>query len=305
MPVYKGGGYKRGGVVFQGPTKPRGRPLKVVAVTTPSAPKLSRNTRKAVNSIINSHQETKYATQTNTAQSIDIAGSGLLYDGVNNQRGWSSGFINPAGLIPSIPQGVGEANRLGNKIRPKAMILKYFLQALPTTEANQIAAALNTNPYIGVPFRVRVMVYRHRYAQDDWSQGNLLNTGNTNASFGSDLDNLFRPYNKDEYKIVYSKTHKMAALKHNSFTDDDPITFTTRTENVPNGNLSFISRTVKIPLPKVLLYNDDATTPTNAQYYMAVAVVNEDNSIIAYLPAPVPHKRVKLNAEVNFTFYDA
>jgi len=191
MPVYKAGGYKRAGVVFQGPTKPRGRPLKVVAVQAAAPkPSLSKTTKKAVNSLIKKSQETKYVAQLDTAPSVEIAGSGLSYDGVANQRGWSSGFINPAGLIPAMAQGVGESQRVGNKVRPKNMILKYFLQALPTTEAVAAAAANNTNPYIGVPFRVRVLVYRHRYAQDDYSQTNLLQINNANSGFGSDFDNL-------------------------------------------------------------------------------------------------------------------
>jgi len=304
MAIYKSGGYKRGGVVYQGPTKPRGRPLKVVAVTTPSTSTLSKTTKKAVNKLIKNNQETKYASQLTTAQNVEIAGSGLVYDGDQNLRGWCSGFLNPAGIIPSIPQGVGEAGRVGNKIMPKALILKYFLQALPTTEANAAAAAFNTNPFLGVPFRVRVIIFRHRYAIDDYSQGNILNLGNTNGGIGSELDNLFRPYNKDEYQIVYSKTHKMASIKHNTYTDAAG-TFTTRTENVPNGGLTFISKSVKVKLPKHLLYNDNATNPANINYFMAVSIHNEDNSVIAYAPAAIPQKRVKLNAEVNFTYYDS
>lgn len=254
-----------------------------------------KNIKKIVKSVMKKQVELKYAVQETTANNVQVAGSGLLYDGVTNLRGWCSGASIGAGIIPSIPPGSGEGSRIGNQIIPKTLRLKYFLQALPTTDS--VTGALNTNPYKGMPFRVRVLVFRHRYANDDYSQADLLNLGNSNISFGSGIDNFFRPYNKDEYIIVHSKSYKMAAIKHMAGASLETVT----TENVPNGSMSFIYHSCTIPLPKVLRYNDGVNVATNQAYFMAVAVCNEDGSIIT----AGTHRRLQLNAETGLSYYDA
>jgi len=257
--------------------------------------KAASSLKKAIVNIVKRQQETKIAQQIGLADNVDITGTGLLYDGVTNLRGWSSGPTGISGIIPAIASGTGEANKIGNKVTPKNLILKYILSALPTTDASFTGG--NTNPFKGVPFRVRVIVYRHKYALDDYSQTNILQNGNSSVSFGSGIDNFFRPYNKDEYTIVYSKTIKMAAVKHVSGAGGATIT----SENVPNVTLTLYSGTARIPLPSVLRYNDGADVATNAAYFMAVCYCNEDGTA----DSAGAYRRVRLNAETLMTFYDA
>lgn len=250
--------------------------------------------KKVVDSVLKQKNELKIVQNLTLAENIQVSGTGLLYDGVTNLRGWSSGPAQPAGLIPVCPNGTGEGQKIGNKITPKNLIVKYIMSALPTTDSSFTGG--NTNPFKGVPFRVRVIVYRHKYAIDDFTQTNILQNGNSTTSWGSGIDNFFRPYNKDEYTIVYSKTVKMAACKHVSGATGTTIT----TENVPNGALSFYQASAKIPLPSVLRYNDGADVPTNAGYYMAVVYCNEDGSA----DSAGAYKRLLLNAEAQLTYYD-
>jgi len=257
--------------------------------------RLPKSTKNAIVNIMKRQQEVKIAQQIGLADNINVSGTGLLYDGVTNLRGWCSGPTGVSGIIPTVPPGTGEASRIGNKISPKSLILKYFLAALPTTDSSFTGG--NTNPFKGVPFRVRVIVFRHKYSIDDFSQTNLLQNGNSANSFGSGIDNFFRPYNKDEYTIVYSKTVKMAAVKHISGASGTTIT----TENVPNGALTFYAGSARIPLPKVLRFNDGVDVATNAGYFLAVCYCNEDgtaDSVGAY-------RRLQLNAETQMSFYDA
>lgn len=257
--------------------------------------KLSKPVKKAIVSIVKKQQELKIAQQIGLADSVNVSGTGLLYDGVTNLRGWCSGPTGINGIIPAVPTGTGEANKIGNRIMPKSLILKYFLMALPTTDSTFTGG--NTNPFKGVPFRVRVIVFRHKYAIDDYSQTNILQNGNSSNSFGSGIDNFFRPYNKDEFTIVYSKTIKMAAVKHVSGATGATIT----TENVPNGALSFYAGSARIPLPKTLRFNDGADVATNAGYFLAVCYCNEDSTP----DSAGAYRRVQLNAETQMTFYDA
>lgn len=266
------------------------KPMKKVVKKAVTRAKVN-NIKKIVKSVLRRTNELKIAQQTFLADNVDVAGSGLFYDGAANLRGWCSGPSNAAGIIPAVPSGTGEASKIGNKITPKNLILKYFLTALPTDEAT---SAQIGNPYKGIPFRVRVIVFRHKYSIDDFSQANILQNGNATNSFGSSMDNFFRPYNRDEYTVVYSKSIKMAACKH--VTAAGVIT----TENVPNGSLSFYAGTAKIPLPKVLTYNDGIDIPSNQNYFMAVALCNEDSTVVLQ----GLHRRVRLNAETNMTYYD-
>jgi len=253
------------------------------------------NVKKIVKSVLKKNMELKIAQQIGVADNVNVQGTGLLYDGVTNLRGWCSGPSVPTGIIPSVTTGTGEGSKIGNRINPKALILKYFLSALPTTDS--VFSGGNTNPFKGVPFRVRVIVFRHKFAIDDYSQTNILQNGNSSTSFGSGIDNFFRPYNKDEYTIVYSKTIKMAAVKHITGTTGTTIT----TENVPNGTLSFYAGSAKLPLPKVLRYNDGADVATNQGYYLAVCYCNDDGSA----DSAGTYRRVQLNAETQMTYYDA
>lgn len=254
-----------------------------------------KNIKKIVKAVIKNKDELKIAQQINLADNISVQGTGLLYDGITNLRGWCSGPSNNGGIIPAIPNGTSEGTKIGNKITPKNFKLKYFLQALPTTDSGFTGG--NTNPFRGVPFRVRVIVFRHRYALDDFSQTNILNNGATSTSFGSGIDNFFRPYNTEEFQIVYSKTIKMSACKHVTGTGGTTIT----TENTPMGATSFYAGKAILPLPKVLKYNDGADIPSNQNYFLAVCLCNEDSTP----DSAGAYRRVMLNAETQLTYYDA
>lgn len=254
-----------------------------------------KNIKKIVKSVMKNNNERKFALQGFLADKVPVYGSGLNYNGTTLLNGWCSGPSNGFGIIPSISQGSGQADRIGIKINPKSMYLRYSVQAMSTTDST--TGVLNTNPFKGVPFRVRVIVFRHKYAIDDFAQSNICEVGNGNASLGSDIDTYFRPYNKAEYTVVYSKTHRMSAIRHISGAGGATVT----TENTPQNGLPFVIGKAYIPLPKTLLYNDTVVTnyPTNQNYFMAVAVVNEDSSIIS-----TTQQRITISAETGLYFYD-
>lgn len=250
-----------------------------------------KNIKKIVKSVMKKTNELKFAMQNFIADKVEITGVGLNYNGTSQLNGWCSGPSNGYGILPAIPQGSGEGERIGVKVSPKSCFLRYSLLAKSTTDST---AVINDNPFKGIGFRVRVIVFKHKYAIDDFSQANICNVGQGNASLTADLDTYFRPYNKDEYTIVYSRTHKMSACRHITGTG-----YTT--ENVQNGSQSFAIGKVPIPLPKLLRYNDTIVTnyPTNINYFMAVAIVNEDGSTIT-----TSQKRVTMSAESGIYFYD-
>lgn len=250
------------------------------------------NIQKIVKSVLNKKSETKFAMQNFTADAVSVGGCGLNYNGAAFLLGWSSGPGNGYGILPAIPQGDGQGDRSGTKIQPTYAYLRYTLTARPTTDSSYTT---NDNPFRGLPFRVRVIIYRHRYAQDDYGQAGLMQIGNNATYLTGDLDTWLRPYNTDEYRIVYSKDHRMSAMRHLS-----SLGYTV--ENMANSTKHFVVGKAKIPLPKVLKFNDftgSSDYATNAAYFVAVAVINDDGSNIT-----TSQKRVQFTAESGMYFKD-
>lgn len=294
---YRGGGYMRKGVLYAGPTKMRGRPkgttkrAPLVIVPAKPAPVLSKTVKSAVKRIVKSQIEVKYAPSLIIADTVSVNGSGLNYDGVTNLTGWCSGPGLGTGLLPQIGQGASEGARVGNKIKPKSFNVRISLNAKATTDASTPSG--NTNPFRGIPFIARVIIFKHRYADDDYSQTGILNNGNASELIGNTVDDLFKPYNRDEYRIYYSKDILMAGAVHNNTSGINP-------NPMENKACSFWIKNVRVPLPQTLHFNDGVTAATNAGMFLAVCVINTDGSVVSN-----SQSRVTVNAEANLSFYDA
>lgn len=268
----------------------RRKSVKIMAA--PAKVGVPRAVKVFVNKAIRQTTELKYAASLGIANIVSVYGSGLSYTSPTG-IGWCSGVSVPSGLIPVIAQGTSESTRIGNRIEPKSLKLRFSLSARPTTDASTPAPLLNINPYRGVPFIVKVIVFRHKYANDDYNQTNILQNGATNEDIGNTVDDLFKPYNKDEYTIYYSKNFLMEAPQHVNV-------------NGPTTNFcsprstAFVMKSIRLPLPKHLLYNDGQNQCTNAGMFMAVSVCNTDNTIITNTET-----RLWVNAEVNMSYTDA
>lgn len=258
-------------------SSPKSKPRKYAKPTKTQA------LRAAVVSVI------KQQTDLKTATNLVIADQQLVYGaGLNTPVGL--GFVSSSNIIPLVVQGAGAGNRIGNTIRPKWLSLRFTLRALPTTDS---LSPTNNNPFKGIPFLVRVIVFKHRWAIDEASQLGILENGNSSQNLGSTPDNWVMPYNKEEYRIFCSKQYTMAALAHTSSSG------VLNTENQANGVKSFIVHRCSIPMPKILRFNDNNGSATNEGMFMAVAVCNTDGSVISNIQT-----RLMINAESYLDFYD-
>lgn len=255
--------------------------LTVFGLTKPKP--VSQTVKKAISKAINRNSELKMATNLTVADQVNVTGAGL-----NTPVGL--GYVSSSSIIPIVVQGAGESNRNGNSIRPKRLSLRYTLRALPTTDG---ASPVNNNPFKGIPFLVRVIVFKHRWAIDEASQTGILQQGNSSQNLGSTPDNWLNPYNKDEYKIYYSKSFKFSALSHISSTG------VYNTENQANGFQTFAMKKVSIKLPETLKFNDNNGAPTNEGFFLAVACCNVDGTVILN-----SQSRLQINAETYMSFYD-
>lgn len=242
-----------------------------------------RNIKNIVRNVIRGNTELKTAANLTIADQVSVYGAGL-----NTPVGL--GFVSSSSIIPIITQGSSEANRIGNNIRPKWLSLRYTLRALPTTDSS---SPTNNNPFKGVPFLCRLIVFKHRWAIDEASQTGLLQNGASSQNLGSTPDNWVMPYNTDEFKILYSKQFKMQALAHTGSTG------VLNTENQGTYLQNFIVKRCRIPMPKVLRFNDNNGAATNEGFFMAVAVCNVDGTVVSNIQT-----RVQINAESYLDFYD-
>lgn len=242
-----------------------------------------KNIKSIVRNVLKKENELKTATNLTIADQVSVYGAGL-----NTPVGL--GFVSASSIVPLIVQGAGESNRIGNSVRPKWLSLRFTLRAQNTTDA---ASPTNNNPFKGIPFLCRVIVFKHRWAIDEGSQTGILQTGSSSQNLGSTPDNWVMPYNTEEYKIYYSKQWKMQALGHISSTG------AINTENQGYGLQNFIVSRCRIKMPKVLKFNDNNGAATNEGFFMAVAVCNADGSVISNIQT-----RVMINAESYLDFYD-
>lgn len=255
-----------------------------------AAPKRAykRTVAKSIKAIvrreISKDAEVKKVYDVTLAQQFDIKGTGLDYGPQ------TLGFTSNS-LIPNPALGTSSAARIGNRVNVKALNVRYSLYANPSTEASY------SNPFICLPFLVKVVVYRARFSTSSSDPSGIINDGATSGNLSSVPDTFFRPYNRDQFEIGYSKVHKMQPPRHviglpanNNFTgqSQDPRI------------ASYVVRSFNLKMPKHLLYNDNASAyPTNAAWYMSVCVCNIDGTTATTLQS-----RVKLNLESYLMFTD-
>lgn len=207
----------------------------------------------------------------NAGRGDDIPGSGI-----NTATGVGLTTINS--ILPVIAKGTNDDNRNGNKIRAKALYVKYTINAKPLTSGTGTG---NTNPDVsfrGTPFYVRVVIYRNRESPSLNSNNTLINNGG--APGGSSawvvLQDLLQPYNKESFVILHSKTFKMCPARSETLDALGNVTGASIL-SVPNGTSQTIVKKCKIKLPKNLIYDDDVSTqPQNFKAYMAVGIINAD-----------------------------
>lgn len=241
-----------------------GKVLKVVTAKVGVA----KNVKKAIKRAINANIETKVAVKQVWQQNI-VLGAGLdAGSGLGLTTTGISGA--PSTILPSLTQNSSDAGRVGNLVKTKKLVLKYSLRALDTT-----GQTAGTNPFKGKPMYARVIVYNKRYAIDDYANSGIIDKGATVGNIDSSPDSWLEPYNRKDFRILYSKQFKLCA-----FSDKDganPLT----NENMPNGFRNFVNAKAIIKIPKKLYYAKDADSdPQNCSPKMAVCICNCDGTVV-------------------------
>lgn len=261
---------------------------KVKVTTKPIVPRpVPEPVKKYVNRRLNNAIETKIAVRQVWQQNV-VLGAGL--DAASGLGLTTSGLAGtPTTILPDVTAGSGDANRDGDVINPKKMVLKLSLRALDTT-----GNVAGTNPFRGKPMLCRVIVYNKRYANDDYANSGILDKGNTVGNIDSSPDSWLEPYNKKDFIIWYSKTFKMCAF---SDTGTTPPTL----ENIPSGYVNYIAKRINIKIPKKLVFAKTADSqPQNYSPKMSICMCNVDGTVVSNV-----QYRIQVNAESQLYYTDA
>lgn len=287
---YKGGGYKRKGVLYEGPTLPRGRKPKAVVIATSSAPttSVSSKVKDYVKKAISKETETKYA-QSNIFNQQNTIGYGL-----NNTIVNPLGLTTTVSIVPPVFQGATEDGRIGNKIQCKGLYVKFALRAIDVSYLGS-----NDNPF--TPFMARVIIYSKKISKSDYSNIGILNSGAASSNLGSAPETWLEPYNTDAFNIHYSKQFQMVPARR-ATNQTTPNQWAQ--DAVVDKARSFVLKKVKLKnIPKSFIY-DDATNgsrPQNVACYMAVCVCNENGTGNNM----TNDQRLMVNADAQLYYKDA
>lgn len=204
-----------------------------------------------VKQIVRRNEETKFFTGS-VAYKQSILGSGF---NTTSNFGFNSSFS----IVPTIQQGVGQQQRIGNRITtPGYITLRGHVIALPTSTTS--------NPYNNIPFYVKIVVWRQRQSLTTVSNTAILDNGISAGGndFDGTLDDMMVPFNYDRFEIAATRTF---VLQPNATIG------TYSAENLSKYPMhKFLKMRVKVP--KTLMYNDNSNDPTNSRWYVSAGIAN-------------------------------
>lgn len=236
--------------------------------------KVTKTLKKYVKRAIRSNLETKEWTQQGYNNSISAnTGSG------------TPGFL--LSLMPTISQGTGTAERIGNMIMPTYSMLKIRFNLLPYN--------VSTNDVANQWF-VKVWIASYKEANAASLGYSSFFQGNSSANgFNNNVSDIMRDVNNDLWTVHATRTKKLGASSAGSL-----ISSSTIYDN------SQMNCSMKINLRKFyhkqLKYNDTNTTVTNQNIWFIVAICRVDGTTSSVLNYPIP---LELHYRHQFYYKDA
>lgn len=231
--------------------------------------KLSKPMVKAVKKIIDGNIEDKYKTVY-----PDATGSNPFNSALGSYTAGLPGIGKAYSLLPAIAQGLDEFDRIGNKLRPKSLVVKYTVSISPD--------------YVGSTQTIcRLLTMTDKSVKDYTNWGDIeasltnemFNLGNGSYQGASTVPQIVNwRINKKRFNVTHDKMFVLekGAGDTPKFSNSYLGAITTHT------NREVHEFTMRIPIPKVLNYPEGAASlyPSNfAPFWTMVwTQANIDNS---------------------------
>lgn len=163
-------------------------------------------------------------------------------------------------------QGPAQDERIGNKVFLKGIAVKGVYTVMSNMD---------------YPHYCRIAAYKLKNSMLAPSSGQLdsmMTLGSTSTHLGETLINTLRPFNKDMFTIVKSKSMKMAKVDHNAGTSNNDYKFTI---------------VVKwwIPINRTIIFDESNALPQNWGLYFGGVSVRADGQVASPQSAVVKYSQ--------------
>jgi len=196
------------------------------------------------------------------------------------------------GLV--IEQGVGQGQRIGNRIKTKKLVWKGTMVPTPYNA---------TTNGIPVPQQVKIWIFYDRTDPNAEPQPatNFFQDGNSSRGFLNDLADLWAPINTDRYRILASKTFKIGYADYSGQTTNAAATsgnqYFANNDFKLNANFSF---NLTKHYPKNVRFDDNNGVPTTRGLFAMFHTVTADGTAFPSGSIPLGVQYVQ-----NYVYEDA
>lgn len=217
--------------------------------------------KKYVKREISRNVENKTAQYFNIQQAFYYpASSGLIQENTLEM------CLSPTCL--QIPQGAGQGNRIGNKIKVKKLVMKG------TLNARGYDVSSNPNPK---PQQVRCVLFYDKTDPNDLPApaGDFFQLGSTSTGIIGELTDMWAPINTDRYRVLAQKYFKLGYSQYGG------TNFNADAQAFSNNDFKYncnIRWDLTKYYPKLVTFRDGNTDPSNRALYMQVIVVPADGT---------------------------
>lgn len=189
-----------------------------------------------------------------------------------------------------IAQGVGVNSRIGNKIKTKYMMLKGTLTPLPYD------GTTNAQPQ---PVQVRLVLFydKQNPSGEPQPSTNFFQYAGANQGFLNDLTDLWRPVNKDRYRILASRSFKLGYAENTALGALN--TYANMANNDFKMNQNFRVNLTKM-YPKIVKFDENNGDPTTRSLWMMFYYVSATGGAI-----PANQALVNVQWMVDYKYEDA
>lgn len=165
--------------------------------------------------------------------------------------------VSPNATTMVIPQGVGQGDRIGNKIRVKKVTLKCIL--VP----EQYSASLNPNP---CPHEVRMtLISNKKTVQTTPVMASLIQNGNTSVAPSGNLADMIDSYNTDLNMIHRDRKFKVGLSSYGGTGGSAAVQYYNNNDFKVNHKFTW---DITKAYPKTLNYNDTDVSPNERYVYL-------------------------------------
>lgn len=211
---------------------------------TVKKPTIKKMIKTAIHRTIENKSRQEIVT---TAKTLYSANSAALLDG-------SIIPLTPFATSLQVDQGVGAANRVGNKINLRKLTFKGTIFPQPYD------GVFNVSPQ---PLQVKLWIFYDKrdptIKPTPAAQGNFFQNDNSTTTFSNNLSDLWKPINTDIYRVVATKMFKLGNAINTSSGTNAAASDWTNNDFKYNCNFS-------IPLTKHCVknikFNDNNSNPT-------------------------------------------